>query len=120
MNAQKQIGEKSSVAFMFTLSGKEDETNDALLAMGTHGIYLMHNSGKNAVDGLFGSASAYYQHGTDMKRGTDGNYKDISAYLLAANIGYRTMDKKLELSAGMEYLSGHDYSKKALDSNNTP
>jgi hypothetical protein len=120
LNVKKKIGKKTTASLMLTLSAKEDGVGGPMLGMGTHGINLKHNKGKKGItDGIFGNLSAYYQHGTDMKRGTDGEYKKISSYLVAAELGYRTMKKKLEVSVGTELLSGHDYSNTDPDYNNT-
>ncbi len=119
VHINKVFSPKFNASLMFTLAGKTDVSNDAVLGTGTHGINLSYNRGKGADNGLFAMASAYYQHGTDMKRGSDGAYKSISAYLLTAQVGLRTNDKKLELSAGMELISGHDYSETDEDYNNT-
>jgi hypothetical protein len=112
INLEKKFNDKLSTALMFSLSGKQDtatgRTNN-LIATGTHGIYLNYNLGKKSTNGLFGKFSAYYQHGSDMARISDNStYKNISAYLINAELGYRTMDKKLEISAGIEMLSGSD------------
>jgi hypothetical protein len=119
LNVRKTLGEKTDASLMLSLSGKVDTSNNAILGTGTHGFFLNHNQGKKSTDGFLGSISAYYQHGTDVNRGSDSNYKNISAYLLAANIGYRAMDKKLEVIAGIELISGRDYENSDEDYNNT-
>ena len=118
LNIKKKFNEKLSVSLMLTLSGKEDMKNGAILGVGTHGISAKYNKGKKGTDGIFADFSAYYQHGTDMKRGSKGDYKTISAYLVAAELGFRTMEKKLELSAGVELMSGRDYKNTDEDYNN--
>ncbi len=111
VNVKKKFNEKTSLAFMFTLTGKQDTSraNDPLLAKGTHGMFFSLNHGKKATDGLTSKISAYYQHGTDMSRVADGStYKKVSAYLTDVQIGFRAMDKKLELAIGSELVSGND------------
>lgn len=119
INIEKEISEKFTVSLMLTLSGKVDTSNNAVLGTGTHGLYLVYNNGKKATNGLFGNFSGYYQHGTDLVRGSDDNYRNVSAYLLAAELGIRTMSKKLELSIGSELLSGRDYTNTDAEYNNT-
>lgn len=119
IHLDKAFNSKLNTSLIFTLAGKTDGKNDAVLGTGTHGVYLTYNHGKKRENGVFATASAYYQHGTDMKRGSDGNYKSISAYMINAMLGYRTNNKKLELSTGMELISGHDYSNKDEGYNNT-
>lgn len=119
INIKKKIGSKLTTSLMLTLSGKTDITNNAVLGTGTHGLNINYNTGKKGSNGFFAAASGYYQHGTDMKRGSDGEYKNISAYLIAAHTGIRTLEKSLELSVGMELISGHDYTNTDEDYNNT-
>jgi hypothetical protein len=119
LNINKTLGEKASVALMLSLSTKVDTGNNAQLGTGTHGVVINYNKKRNSSDGVFSSFSGYYQHGTDMKRGSDGNYRKISAYLLAAELGYRSLDKKLETSIGSELISGRDYSNSDVEYNNT-
>lgn len=103
------LGEKTSLAVIASLSGKIDTSNNHIVATGTHGFDLLHNYGKKGIDGYFMRLSGYYQHGTDVNRGSDGLYKSISAYLMAVEMGVRTCDKKLELRVGAELISGHNY-----------
>lgn len=117
--AKKQIKQSSYVSLISTLAAKTDTTNNAILGTGTHGIIINYNKGKKSSNGLFGLLEAYYQHGTDMKRGSNAEYKNISAYMLAADLGIRTLNKKLEISVGAELLSGHDQSNTDTDYNNT-
>ncbi|MBK3516057.1 alginate export family protein [Carboxylicivirga marina] len=115
----RQLGSKTSIAAMATLSGRMDTTKNNLLATGTHGINLLHNYGKKGNDGFLLRFSAYYQHGTDVNKGSDNAYKGISAYLLSFEAGVRTLNKKLELKAGAELISGHDYKDTDADYQNT-
>lgn len=112
LNIEKKFNDKLSASLMLSLSGKQDtattRTNN-LLATGTHGIYVKYNYGKKATDGIFGKFSAYYQHGSNMARTRDDlTYKSISAHLISVELGYRMMEKKLEIAAGIEMLSGND------------
>ena len=122
LNIEKKFNEKLSVALMMTLSGKYDTAPtrlNTLVATGTHGIYVKYNQGKKSTDGVFGKFSAYYQHGSSTQRTRDDKtYKSISAYLIAAEVGYRMMEKKLEISAGIEMLSGNDASDTSEAYNN--
>ncbi|MFW6371841.1 MAG: alginate export family protein, partial [Bacteroidota bacterium] len=119
LNIRHRLSKDFSASVLFSLSAREDVTNDQLKGTGTHGLNLFFNEGKNSSGGVFGHLSGYYQHGTDLMRGSDGDYKSISAGLIAANIGYRSADKKLEISAGMEWITGHDYSNTDADYMNT-
>lgn len=119
LNVRRQIRKKLSGSLMFSLSAREDVTNDKLLGTGTHGLNLKYNTGRGISGGFFGHFSGYYQHGSDLQKGTDDAYKNISAGLIAADLGYRTSDKKLELGGGIEYLTGHDYSNTGTDYSNT-
>ncbi|MEN8115521.1 MAG: alginate export family protein [Bacteroidota bacterium] len=118
-NAKKKFNEKLSVSIMLTYSGKQDMAEDELAGTGTHGININYNRSKTGTDGLFAQASAYYQHGKDLSFGSDGERKSISAHLLTAELGLRTLEKKLEISAGMEMISGRDYSNTEEKYNNT-
>lgn len=120
INAKKAFGNRTSISLMLSLSSKVDTSNDAQLATGTHGIIFNHNnSGSNTKNGIFGNFSGYYQHGTDLSLDSDGSYMNISAYLIAAEIGLRTLDKKLEASVGMNLISGRDYSNTDTDYTST-
>ena len=68
----------------------------------TEGLILNYNMGKKGEDGVFGTLSAYFQHGKES------NGADVSAYMMDVQVGFRTMEKKLEISGGVEMLSGHD------------
>lgn len=119
LNIRHRLSTEFSASILFSLSAREDVANDQLKGTGTHGLNLYFNEGKNSSGGLFGHLSGYYQHGTDLIRGSDEAYKNISAGLITANIGYRSTDKKLEISAGMEWITGHDYSETDPDYQNT-
>jgi len=119
LNIKKFIGEKFSASLILTLSGKVDTSNNAVVATGTHGVNLEYNKDRNNTNGIFAGLAAYYQHGTDMVRGYEGNYKNISAYLVSAEFGLRTMEERLEIATGMEMISGHNYSNDNDEYNNT-
>ena len=119
VNIKKVFNDKLSASLMFTLSGKEAIDNNVVLGTGTHGINIKYNKGNVKQNGLFAFASAYYQHGTDAARGSEGARKSISAYLVTAELGLRTLEKKMEVSVGMELISGQDYSKDDEAYNNT-
>ncbi len=109
LNVKKVFNNKFNATFNFMFTGKQDDLNPSVLYMkATEGIILDYNYGKKGEGGLFGTFSAYYQHGTNANAG-GGNSK-TSAYMFDAQVGFRTSDKKLELSAGVEMLSGHDQS----------
>ncbi|MBN2662586.1 MAG: alginate export family protein [Bacteroidales bacterium] len=121
INFNYQLNDNSYIAITASMAGKQDtsRTDIPLLVKGTHGLVFHLNQGKKATDGITAGLSAYYQHGTDMSRVADGStYKQISAYLLSAELGFRAMNKKLEIIAGAELISGKDYSNTDADYNN--
>ncbi|MEN8229353.1 MAG: alginate export family protein [Bacteroidota bacterium] len=119
VNIRKDFSSKLYAVAMFTLSGKQDMTVDELVGTGTHGFSISYNKGKAANNGFFGYASGYYQYGKDVSLGTDENRKAISAHMINAEVGLRTLDKKVEVSMGVENISGRDYSNTDVDYNNT-
>ncbi|MEN8201365.1 MAG: alginate export family protein [Bacteroidota bacterium] len=119
INLKKDFSNKLYAVAMLTFSGKQDMITDELIKTGTHGLTLSYNQGKKADNGFFAYASGYYQHGEAMSFGMDENRKAISAYMLNAQAGMRILEKKLEVSLGMENLSGHDYSNTDADYNDT-
>jgi len=119
LNIKKKLGKKTTGTLMFTMSGKKDITTDDTKLTGTHGILLNHNTEKTGTDGFIGNMSAYYQHGTDRNKGSDGDYKNISAYMITANAGLRALEKKLEILLGFELISGRDFTNTDTDYNNT-
>jgi len=116
LNVKKAINKKFNVTLNLILSGKQHQGFDAatgkmshadvLYVKMTEGLIFNYNMGKKGEDGVFGTLSAYYQHGTNANKGGGGSA--VSAYMMDAQVGFRTMEKKLELSAGVEILSGHD------------
>jgi len=117
LNVKKKVGDKLVVNLNLLLTGQQDDLNEnTLYAKGTEGIFINYNIGKKATDGLFGTLSAYYQHGTQAMgvstgSATPGGWQSVNAYMFDAGIGFRMMEKKLEISAGVEMISGHDYVK---------
>jgi hypothetical protein len=71
----------------------------------TEGLHFNYNATKKGVDGLFGIANVFIQNGKNI------NGAKINANMFTAQLGYRTMGKKLEISAKMERLSGQDAEK---------
>lgn len=109
LHINKSFNKHTNLSLLFAMSGRSDTANNKLLLTGTYGGILSYNKSKEKTGGLFAGAEGYYQHGNDLKKLEDGTYRSISAYLLAGDIGYRTANKKVEVSAGAELLSGHDY-----------
>ena len=121
LNIKKKFNENTSLALMFAFTGKQDtsKAGDPLLVKGTHGLFFFFNHGKKPTDGFTSKISAYYQHGTDMSRIADGSaYKKVSAYLFDVQAGFRTMNKKLEITVGSELISGNDAKNTELDYKN--
>lgn len=121
INFNYKFSKHTYLAVTASMAGKQDtsRTDNPLLVKGTHGVVFKHNQHKKmdmVEDGLVGGFSAYYQHGTDAMRNADG-YMSVSAYLLDAHLGYRAMSKKLTVIAGVEYISGKDYSNTDADYN---
>ena len=119
LNIRKVFNEQLSATVLATLAGKEEPESGDVLGTGTHGLYLRYNEGSVKRDGLWGHVSAYYQHGTDTERLDNGSYKDISAYMIASEMGVRTMERDLELGVGFELMSGEDYSEEGADYHET-
>lgn len=113
------FGEKTSLMVIASLSGRMDTIANNLLVTGTHGLNLMHNYGKKSDDGFLMRLSGYYQHGTDVNKGSDGSYRDISAYLLSFETGVRMLNRRVEIKAGVELISGRDYKNTDTGYNNT-
>jgi hypothetical protein len=116
---KKKFSNQLEASVIATFSGKTDLSNNSVLGTGTHGVNINYNTAKGSPDGLYGHISGYYQHGTDIQRGADGQYRDISAYMINSKLGFRTLNKRLELEAGMELISGRDYSNSDEKYNNT-
>ncbi len=94
------------VSLLAITAGYQSEANAKTLYMtNTEGLHINYNATKKGTDGLFGVANAFLQNGTNI------NGAKISANMLTAQLGYRMMGKKLELSAKIERLSGQDADK---------
>ena len=120
VNIKKVLSPKLSASFLSTASGIQDTSfkSNPLLMKGTHGIFVVYNKGKKATNGVFGNFSAYYQHGTHISRVSDGSkHKQISAHLILAEVGFRTVKKKLEISTGFELVSGNDGANTTVEYN---
>ena len=100
---KKNFDDKMYVSLMAIASGYQKEgTKNVIYITGTEGLHFNYNATKKGKDGIFGVANAFIQNGKN------NSGKKISANMLTAQLGYRTLGKKLELSAKMERLSGHD------------
>ncbi len=119
LRINKKISKASSLSYISMLTLRTDTSNNANLATATHGLVFNYNKGKAAKGGFLGTFEAYYQHGTDTKSGTNGIYKGISSWMMIAEAGYRTSDKKLQVLVGAELISGHDYKNTDADYQNT-
>ncbi len=104
VNLKKNLNDKLSLTAFFSLSGRDYPEIDQFFATGTHGLIMDYNQ---SGSGVFGFLSGYYQHGTDKIKRPDGDYRNISAYLLTGELGYRAPSKKWELAAGAELISGN-------------
>ncbi len=103
---KKNFDNKIYISLLAITAGYQSEANVKTLYMtNTEGLHINYNATKKGTDGLFGVANAFLQNGTNI------NGTKISANMLTAQLGYRMMGKKLELSAKMERLSGQDADK---------
>jgi len=116
INFKKNHNNIFSTSLFFSLAGRDYPGIDKFFSTGTHGLILDYN---NKGTGFFGSLSGYYQHGTDSKKGPNGDYRNISAWLVSGELGVRAPEKNWELAAGAEVISGHDYSNTENDYANT-
>ncbi|HIP48063.1 MAG TPA: hypothetical protein EYG92_03750 [Lutibacter sp.] len=108
----KKSYKKMFVSLLAITSGFQKETNPAVLYMtNTEGIHLNYNATKKGTDGLFGVANAFLQNGSNIAG------KKINANMLTAKIGYRALEKKLEVAGFFERLSGHDAKNTDTDYN---
>lgn len=119
LNIRKVFNPHWSATVLATVAGKEDPVSGYVQGTGTHGLYLRYNEESGKSDGLWGHVSAYYQHGTSTDRLENGGYQDISAYMIASEMGVRTLDNDLELGLGFELMSGRDYSEEDADYHET-
>lgn len=111
---KRNFKNKMYVSFTAIASGYQKEnTPNTIYLTGTEGIHLNYNASKKGTDGFFGIANFFIQNGKDIT-GTKNN-----ASMITAKLGYRTIEKKLELSAIMERLSGNDSKNTDADYQNT-
>ena len=102
---KKKIGDKLYVSATAIASGwQKAGTSSTIYVTGTEGIHINYNATKKAVDGPFAKVNLFVQNGHSAAG------KEVNANMITAQLGYRTMDKKLEVSAGVEMLSGTDAS----------
>ena len=100
---KKNFENKMYVSFLGISAGYQKEDAPEVLYMtNTAGFHFNYNATKKGADGIFGVANAFMQGGNNVMGNT------ISANMLTAQLGYRTMAKKLEVSARIEHLSGKD------------
>jgi hypothetical protein len=100
---KKQVNPKFYVSFTAIAAGYQKEGSvNTVYVTGTEGIHANYNATKKNTDGLFFKGNLFLQHGKNISG------KDISAHMITGMLGYRTMNKKLELSGIFEYLSGDD------------
>jgi len=81
---------------------QKEDTPNVIYMTYTEGLHLNYNATKKSKDGLFGKFNAFIQNGKNITG------KKINANMLTAQLGYRLLEKRLELSAGIEMLSGND------------
>jgi len=100
---KKQFSPKTYLSFTGIAAGyqKEGTANVVYMTM-TEGVHLNYNMTKKSTDGIFAKGNLFIQNGKNIQG------KDISANMITALLGYRTMKKKLEMSLGLERLSGND------------
>ncbi len=119
---KKNIKNKMYISFTAIATGYQKEgTKNTIYITGTEGLHFNYNTNTinvgspnmKVTDGFFGVANAFIQNGTNIQG------KKIEANMITAQFGYRTMEKKLEISAKMERLSGHDAKNTDTDYNNT-
>ncbi len=100
---KKSMSPKWYVSLTGIAAGYQKEgTPDVVNITYTEGLHLNYNMTKKSTNGLFGKANIFIQNGTNISG------KNISANMLTAILGYRTMNKRLEFSSGLERLSGND------------
>ncbi len=100
--------------FYISLTGigagyQKEQSPDVIYMTYTEGVHINYNMTKKSIDGVFAKANAFIQNGKNIKG------QDINAHMLTALLGYRTMNKKLEINMGYELLSGNDASNTDAD-----
>lgn len=92
------ITEKTTVSAISLLSGAQNtKCNNLLYLKSTTGTNLFYES-----DNFFGHFSGYYQTGKSQTG------KNVSAYLLSAEIGYSLSQGKIKISIGADIISGDE------------
>ncbi len=81
---------------------QKEGTKDIIYVTYTEGLHLNYNMTKKATNGIFAKNNLFLQNGKNIAG------KNISANMITAQIGYRAMNKQLELSACLERLSGNN------------
>ena len=100
---KKTLNPASYISFTGIGAGyQKEKTPNVIYMTYTEGLHLNFNMTPNAVDGFFAKANTFVQNGKNIKG------KKISAYMVTGLAGYRTINKKLELYAGFEKLSGNN------------
>ena len=100
---KKSMSPKWYVSLTGIAAGYQKEgTTDVINVTYTEGLHLNYNMTKKSTDGIFAKANLFLQNGKNITG------KEISANMITALVGYRAMNKRLELSAGLERLSGND------------
>jgi hypothetical protein len=100
---QKHINDKLYLSILGIAAGYQKEgTANVVYVTGTEGLHINYNASKMSPDGLFFVGNAFIQNGKNIEG------KQIKANMFTAQLGYRMMNKKMKISAKMEYLSGHD------------
>ena len=102
---KKKVGDKMYISGTAIASGwQKAGTASTIYITGTEGIHINYNASKKGTDGPFAKINLFVQNGHSAAG------KVVNANMITANLGYRTMDKKLEISAGVEMISGTDAS----------
>ena len=100
---KKKVNSKMYISLLGITAGYQKEDNPSTLYMtNTAGLHFNYNASKKGTDGVFGIANAFMQGGKNI------GGADISANMLTAQLGYRTMSKKLTVAVKIERLSGND------------
>ncbi len=111
---KKQINPKFYTSFTAIAAGYQKEgTANIIYVTGTEGVHFNYNATKKAEDGMFFKGNLFIQNGKNILG------QDKSAHMITGLLGYRTMNKRLELSGGLEYLSGNDAKNNDPDYINT-
>ncbi len=97
-----------------TAGYQKEGTPNVIYMTNTEGIHINYNATKkNIADGLFFKGNLFMQNGKNIAG------MKIDANMITGLLGYRMMNKKLDLSLGFERLSGHDTENTDTDYMNT-